>query len=211
MSLGDPYCTLAQLKAYMYSADPQQQAVTTDDALLTACISTASRKIEKHCQRQFNLADTESARVFAPSDDPKIVEVDDFVLTSGFALLTDPSGVGDFVVTWTAFDYELHPLNGLVHGIYQPYNEIRAVSGSWFWRPILRRAGTVQVTAKWGWAAVPDEVVQATLQIAYQMYKLKDAPMGVAGSNTFGDVRVKENPMACLLLAPFVINPLMIG
>lgn len=211
MSIGDPYCTLEQLKAYMYSSDPQQQSVTTDDALLTACIATASEKIEEHCNRQFNLASTETTRLFAPSDDPKIVEVDDFVLTDNFVLLTDPSGVGDFVVTWTSFDYELHPLNGLVNGIYRPYNEIRAVSGSWFWRPILRREGTVSVTALWGWQAVPAKVYQACLALAYQYYKMKDAPMGVAGSNMFGDVRVKDNPIAYSLLKSFVINPLNIG
>lgn len=211
MSIGDPYCTLADLKAYMYASNPQQQGITTDDALLTTCISSASRKIERHCNRQFNLADTETAKLFRPTGDPFLVEVEDFVLSSGFGVLSDPGGTGDFTVTWTSYDYELHPLNSMVNGIYSPYTEIRAVSGLWFWRPILRRQGVVQVTALWGWESVPDEVHQATLQIAFQLYKLKDAPMGVAGSNTFGDVRVKENPMACMLLEPFVVNPLNIG
>jgi hypothetical protein len=211
MSLGDPYCTLAQLKAYMYSANPQQQAVTTDDALLTACIATASRKVEKYCQRQFNLADTETARLYRPTEDPQLCQVDDFVLTSAFQVLCDPAGVGSFQVVFTAEDYELHPLNNIVNGIYQPYNEIRAVLGLWFWRPILRRQGTVQVTARWGWQAVPDEVYQATLQIAYQMYKMKDAPFGTAGSGQFGELRVRDNPIACALLAPFMIDPLLIG
>lgn len=211
MSIGDPYCTLEQLKAYMYSADPQQQAVTTDDALLTACIATASEKIERHCQRQFNLADTETARIYQPTEDPTLCEVDDFVLSDGFGILSDPAGTGEFNVVWTSYDYELMPANGLVNGIYQPYNEIHAVSGLWFFRPILRRRFTVQVTALWGWQSVPPKVYQACLALAYQMYKLKDAPMGVAGSNTFGDVRVKENPIAANLLHSYVINPLMIG
>lgn len=211
MAIGDPYCTLPQLKAYMYASNTQQQAITTDDALLTACISTASRKIEKHCQRQFNLAVTETVKVFAPSDDPKIVEVEDFILSAGFVLKTDPGGVGTFGVTWVPYDYELLPLNGYVNGIPVPYNMIHAVSGSWFWRPVLRRYGTVQVTALWGWQAVPDEVHQACMQIALQMYKMKDAPFGTAGSGQFGELRVRDNPIAASLLSPFVVNPLLIG
>jgi hypothetical protein len=211
MSIGDPYCTLAELKAYMYSSDPQQQNVTTDDALLTACIATASAKVERHCQRQFNLATVESARLFAPEDDPQLVETDDFVLTGAFQVLCDPSGVGDFNVVYTANDYELHPLNNMVNGIYVPYREIRSVLGLWFWRAPLRRQGTVQVTALWGWQAVPSEVHQACLQLAYQMYKMKDAPFGTAGSGQFGELRVRDNPIACALLDPYVVNPLLIG
>jgi hypothetical protein len=65
----------------------------------------------------------------------------------------------------------------------------------------VRRA--VQITALWGWSAVPDPVKQATLIIAAEQWKLKDAPFGVAGFGEFGPIRVRDNPMAASLLARY--------
>jgi hypothetical protein len=58
----------------------------------------------------------------------------------------------------------------------------------------------VQVTAQWGWAAVPDSVKQATKILAAEIFRLKDAPLGVAGFNDFGPVRVREVPQVSMLL-----------
>jgi hypothetical protein len=48
----------------------------------------------------------------------------------------------------------------------------------------------VRVTAKWGWPAVPDTVVQATLIQASRLYRRKDSPEGVLGSAEWGTVRL---------------------
>jgi hypothetical protein len=67
---------------------------------------------------------------------------------------------------------------------------------------------SVQVTAKWGWPAVPPAVKQAAFIVAADLFKAKDSAFGVAGFGEFGAVRVgsRMNPQAQALLAPFVEN-----
>jgi hypothetical protein len=48
---------------------------------------------------------------------------------------------------------------------------------------------TVQVTAKFGWPAVPDDVTKACLVQAGQLHKAKDTPFGVAGVSDMGVLR----------------------
>lgn len=202
MALGDPYATLADFHGYMTSL----QGVTADDALITACLLVASQKIEEYCERQFNLASTESARTYPPEGDVLYCRTDDFVMSAGFQVLTDPSGTGNFDNVWQyPLDFEILPLNNLVGGRYRPYNELHATSGRWFPIVPLRRIGTVQVTAQWGWASVPHAVHQACLLIAAELYKSKDAVYGVAGFSKLGAaVRIRENPLICSLLDDFV-------
>ena len=204
MAIGDPYATLAEFKQYLMT---QQQNVTADDALMTSCLMIASQWLEEHCNRQFNLATVESPRIYQPSFDPKYCKVDDFVMSSGFSLRTDPGGTGNFDVLWQPIDYELKPLNNIVGGRYRPYNELHAVSGLWFPHITFRRDGTVQLTALWGWESVPVQVNQACIMMAAEIFKSKDAVFGVAGFSAMGaavKIRVTGNPIIHALLKHFV-------
>src|SRR5438067_2223334 len=195
MALCDPYATLAELKAYIGISD------TVDDAQLTDALNTASRAVESHCDRQFNAATTATARIYRP-DDYLWTSVDDFSTTTGLVIATDEDFDGVFETPWAASDYELDPLNGIVAGeTGWPFSKIRAVSGRFFPRPgyfypiapngyPTYRRSTLQVTAQWGWATVPAAVKQATLIIAAETFKMKDAPFGVAGFGDMGVIRV---------------------
>lgn len=197
MALGDPYATLAQLKARFDIAD------AIDDDRLTDALDDISRGIEDHCERQFNDAGTTSARVYRPRTSCLAV-VDDFSTTTGLAVATDEDGDGVFETTWAASDYELEPLNGIVAGRPGwPYWRIRAVDRLF---PCNRRA-SVQVTAQWGWAAVPTPVQEACLIMAAETFKLGDAPFGVLGFGEFGAVRVRDNPIATRKLRPYELSP----
>lgn len=207
MAIGDAYATLEDLKTRL---GPSFVGHTEWDTVLTNVLLAISRKTEKHCGRQFNSdGGAATARYFEPSRDVRLVEVDDFVLTDDFMLQTDPSGTGDFEVTWDApLDYELSPFNGVVDGVPGwPYYRIRAIAGVWFPLIQFRRKATVKVTAQWGWSAVPDDVHEAVLILAESYFHLKDAPFGVAGFTSFGtSVKVRDNPMACSLLDPYRIH-----
>ena len=121
-----------------------------------------------------------SARVFA-AEDPVTLKVDDFSTSTGLIVKTDTVGNGTFDRTWTSADYQLEPLNGVVEGIEGwPYWRIRAIDDEAFPVDPTGRA-RVQVTAKWGWAAVPDAVFQACLIQSLANFKRKDAPFGVIG------------------------------
>jgi hypothetical protein len=47
-----------------------------------------------------------------------------------------------------------------------------------------------QVTAQWGWPAIPDEINEACLFMAQRLFKRKDSPEGVAGMSDIGLMRI---------------------
>lgn len=68
--------------------------------------------------------------------------------------------------------------------------------------PGTKRAA-VQVTARWGWVAVPAPVKAACLISAAETFKLREAPFGVASFQDFGLARVRDNPIARRKLNPY--------
>jgi len=194
MAIGDPYATLPQLKSYLKIAD------TSDDDELDDALMSATKGIDDYCGRQFNKDTAATARTYTPVR-AGLALVDDFHTTTGLIIQTDIDDDGTFDTTWTAADYQLEPLNGVRHGVAGwPFWKIRAIESLTF--PAGPRA-TLQVTAQWGWAAVPAQVHQACLILAAETFKLKDAPFGVAGFGDFGAVRVRDNPMAKAKLIPY--------
>lgn len=205
MALGDPYATLDELKAHLGIALTD----TADDAVLTRALGAVSRQgIEKFCHRQFNDAGTPSARVYRP-DRHRLALVDDFSTDTGLVVEVDTGDTGTYDTTLTSADYVLEPLNGVVDGESGwPYWRILAVNTWW---PLGHVHPSVRVTARWGWAAVPDPVKQACLLLAAEMGKLKDAPFGVLGFADYGPVRVRNNPIATQLLVPYVRDPVLVA
>lgn len=193
MAIGDSYATLAELKARLIIDD------SVDDAALTNALEVASRGVDAFCGRQFNTDNIVSARVYNPLDEC-LVFVDDFHTDTGLIVKTDDNDDGVFETTWSSSDFQVEPLNSRRHGESWPLWRIRAVHTRSF--PSARRA-TVEVTANWGWATVPASVKEACLLLAAETYKLKDAPFGVAGYGDYGPIRVRKNPMAAAMLAPY--------
>jgi predicted O-methyltransferase YrrM len=192
------YCTDTLFKAYI-----KETASGGDNVRSTQAITAATQAINAHCRRTFSNDDAASARVF-PVATRWLAYVDDFHTTTGLVVKTDDLDDGTFSTTWVAADYELHPLNGISAGISGfPYCKLRAASTREF--PVCtRRVGTLQVTAKWGWAAVPNNVFQACLILAHEFWKLADAPFGVTDVGNWGPMRVRDNPRVSKLLEPFV-------
>lgn len=202
MALGDPYVTVAELKAYVGIGD------AIADTQLTDALDSVSEEIESHCGRQFNDAGSATSRLFH-REDTTLVYVDDFHTTTGLVIETDDDGDGVFETTWSAGDYQLEPLNGTMEGkTGWPYWKIRAVGDYTFPTAAGRRA-VVRVTARWGWATVPPPVKAACRILAAETVKLREAPFGVAGYGEFGPVRVRSNPMAAKKLNPYVRTPIM--
>ena len=202
MAIGDAYATVPEIKSRLDVNDE------VDDNALTNALLVASRGIEKMCGRQFNKATSATARVYRP-DSARRVDVDDFHTTTGLIVATDDGDDGTFTTTWSANDYELTPLNGVVDGEPGwPYSKVRALNTRWF--PCGTRA-TVRVTAQWGWAEVPAMVKEATLISAVEIFKLKDAPFGVGGYTDFGIMRVRDNPFVARMLAAYVRHPVLVA
>lgn len=202
MGLGDSYATRDELKLY---ANIDRD---TFDNFLTDALAAASRGIETVCHRQFNDAGSASPRVYRPLHSTH-VKVDDFHTPTGLIVKTDSAGDGTFATTWAVTDFEQRPLNGIVGGQSGwPFCDIWSNGTHLF--PTASFA-SVQVTARWGWAAVPGPVKQACLMLAEEIYKQKDAPFGIAGTDNYGLVRVRENPMVMRKLAPYVRYPVAVA
>jgi hypothetical protein len=196
MALGDSYITKDELKVFLGI----ELTDTQDDARLDFARATASRGIDVVCRRQFNLTSTASARLFYP-DTCDLVEVHDFYTITGLIIEHDTSGSGADWSAWSTTDYQLEPLNGIVDGLEGfPWWRVRAVAAKGF---SATRAANVRVTAKWGWAAVPGPVKSAAFTVAEEIYKIREAPFGVAGFGQWGSIRVRENPLAMGWIAPY--------
>jgi hypothetical protein len=207
MALGDLYATSDQLKDYI----GQAAADSTNNSRITDALTSSSRSIEKYCHRQFNLASSATARVFYP-DSSKFTFVDDFATTVGLVIKTDTNGDGTFETTWAAADYQLEPLNGVVDGeTGWPYWKIRAVGSNSFPCVTSSQLAPLQVTASWGWAAVPADVKQSCLILGSSYFRLAGAQFGLAGMDQFGPIRVKAMPQVAELLGPYVREPVLCG
>lgn len=203
MALGESYATLSELKARLRISD------TTDDTRLTEALSAASRGIEHCTDRQFNSAGvTATTRLYYP-DMPHLAYVDDFSTTTDLVIEIDTADDGTYATEWTAAEYQLEPLNGIEDGQSGwPYYKIRAVGTQGF--PCNSRA-SIRVTARWGWAAVPAGVKEATLILAEDVFKLADAPFGVGGYGEYGRIKARENPHVWTRIAAYRRNAVLVG
>jgi hypothetical protein len=207
------YCTLSDVKSALRITD------TMDDARLTGAIDSASRLIETECNRYFYQDVGVSARRYV-SNDPWLVEVDDISTVSGLVVQSDYAGDGTFGTTWQAADYQLEPINGIMQGqTGWPYTKIRAIRSLYFpvWGgisyPKPYTQALVEVTAQWGWAAVPTPIHDATVIQAIANFKAADVPFGATPFAETGVVRLKQalHPTAAMLIAPYRDEPVLIA
>lgn len=203
MAIGDPYATLPELKTRLGITDEM------DDVALTAALATASRNVEKYTGRQFNLAEEATARHFHRAAAHR-VEVDDIATTDGLVVAVDTTGDGSYAATVAASAYLPEPVDGVVDGeAGWPFSELTLLSGAW--PASSTRRPPIRVTAQWGWPAVPPGVKEATIVIAIETAKLKEAPFGAAGFGEFGLVRVRDNPLARRMIDPYRRHPVKVA
>jgi len=184
------YVDLGELKAMLQIDD------FVDDDLLLAHIEAASRTVDDICHRTFSLADTATARTFSPST-ALVCMVDDIGSTSGLVVKIDDALTGTFDLTVT--DYTPQPDNALARGV--PITKLMAYDT--YWPSDLRP--TVQVTARWGWPAVPEPVRSATAILAGRLFKRADSLLGVMGFGDLGAITLRAvDPDVQRMLAPYV-------
>jgi len=187
MAITNGYATLTQIKAYMSISD------NTDNDLLEDLIESASRSIDRIANRRFYLDSVASARLYRAYSDI-FVYIDDLGTTTDLVVKTDSNGNGTYAKTLTLNqDYILDPLTA--PSLSRPYTQLTMVSNTETWPifPGLTQNGLrpgVQVTARWGWPSVPDDINMACLILTADLYKRKDAPGGILGLGDLGVVRM---------------------
>jgi hypothetical protein len=203
MALGDLYVSVEDLRDYVQLSDPY------DDDLIQAVAYACQARIESHCDRQFNDAGADNlvARVFAPTSS-HIIRTDDFSTTTGLEVALDTTGTGTYGTALASTEFYVEPLNGVVAG-----------QTGWPYKRIVMRnrclsAGpSVEVTARWGWAAVPQPVQRALCVLTASVLDRRNSPNGIIGTGdfVFEVRRAKLDPTVLMLLQPYVKSELLIA
>jgi len=201
MPITNGYATRNQVKAALRIGT----ADTLDDDLIDNCVGAASRLIDGYCNRRFWQTGTAEARIFQ-AEDSFYCSIDDIAGTA-LTLKSSTQADGTFDLTWSRSDYQLEPLNGNLDGLTWAYDKIRAV-GDYLFPTVNANYGEqalVQVTAVFGWPAVPEPVTQATIIQASRIFKRYDSPLGVAGFGDLGAIRVSRylDPDMAQLVEPY--------
>jgi hypothetical protein len=190
------YAAVADLRTYLDVPAPggsptlQEARDTTN---MTLALETASRSIDRYCGRQFGVVSAAVARLYTAEwnyvANAHEAIIDDVMTTTNMVV-----EASDVAVT----DYDLLPLNAA--GIVRPWTMIR------FGESVSTTLGQIEVTALWGWTAVPDSIKNATLLQATRLFKRKASPFGIAGSPEMGSelrLLAKLDPDVAVMVADY--------
>jgi hypothetical protein len=196
MAMYPDYVTSAQLKAQLRITD------TADDAAVAIAVTAASRAIDHSTNRQFGLNGSAVARVYTWErtyiDGLPAVEIDDVMTSAGLVVKLDQAGQGTYGSAITSVDP--WPWNASADGKPWTHLVFRAYASAF---PTPFSQG-VQVTANWGWTAVPSIVQEACLIQAARFFVRRDSSYGIAGSPETGtEMRLLErlDPDVALMLS----------
>lgn len=205
MTWAPDYVAIEVLKHFLRiptaEAPEEEPLDALDDAELALAITTASRSIDRACNRQFGQVAEMEARYFTAHrrhDGRMAVAIDD--LQEPEDMTIDVDSAGDLTYSSSVTTFRMLPLNATAAGF--PYTEIELPPQS----VVPRVLGAVKVTACWGWSAIPSSIQNATLLQAARLMKRRDAPFGVAGSPELGnELRLLErlDPDVAVMVADY--------
>ena len=184
---------------------------SADDAELAAILLAVDRTIDDYCGQRFTATTPVSARTFV-ADTLWVVRLGPSVIgdTTGLIVKTDDNGDGTFETTWAAADYVTFPLGGVGAdgSTGWPIRELRADPlRSKYWPQHHNRRPGVQITALWGWAAVPASVTLAARMMTIAWHQRRATVAGQGGFQTFFESVVRDDPTVRDLLDPFRRRP----
>ena len=187
MAITNGYATLAEFQAYT----GMSTLTTAETTSIEKAIEAASRSIDRIANRRFYQDANASARLYRPTDFYRLI-VDDISTTSSLVVALDATGNGSYTNTLTLnSDYILDPVNAPSKG--RPFTMVTLVGGTLgtkLWPfPTNFRPG-VQVTARWGWPSIPDDIVEATLILSADYMKRASSVGGVVGLSELGAIRM---------------------
>lgn len=155
--------TLADVRLHQQRTDTGN---TTQDAIISALISTASYMVQDFLQRRFDVAGTAGtpvSRLFR-YDGRGVLNLAPFDLQSVSSVVVDSDT--DSPTTLTSDEYRLWPIPS-EWGVYSHLHLVgisneRGVADY----PMYRE---VEVSGVWGWSAVPDVVERATIMLTLEL------------------------------------------
>lgn len=199
MAITNGYADLPQFK--LRASIPAGSAHDDDSE---RAIEAASRVIDNFCGRRFYPDTAASARYYTALDtETLLLPVDDISSTTGLIVKSDDDWDGTFENTWTlngrtaSYGFMLEPTNAAA--MSKPFTRLHAIASSF---PTVAQG--IEVTAKWGFPAVPTDIMEACLILAGRYYKRKDTPFGVMGTEGVGVIVLpKVDPDVGAILSPW--------
>jgi hypothetical protein len=196
MAITNGYCTLNEVKSALRLSD------SIDDTLIEKSIEAASRRIDGYCGRFFYKTSAIAVPLFA--HDPYRLLVNDISSPTGLIVKLDSDGDGTFEQTLTLnTDYIVEPTDYAILG--RPITTLTMVGGYTFPIFYIPSELGVQVTALWGWNAVPHDVREACLLLSIRQFARYNAALGVMA---FADMAISVravDPDVRDLLQPYKI------
>lgn len=194
------YVTSAALKATL-----SLSSETFADPDIAVALEAASRGIDDVCHRRFWAdADANQVRYYEPWS-LRILKIDDLITLT--TLQTDPGGDGTYEITWTEnTDLVYGPQNADADG--RPWEIVKVHPyGKYLFPTGIPRS--VKVTGKFGWAAVPPQIVSATGILAHKLLRrAREAPFGIVsviGMDSSAAMRIARNdPDVMFLIDRFI-------
>lgn len=158
MPISDAYCDNTKYKAIIGKLSGD------NDSEIDAQLLAGSRYIERKLGRFFNKDGTALTRLYVPGEVAygAVLQVNDMAAAPTLIRI-DADRSGTYETTLAATDYELLPRNALRGPEVQPYRQIRLLSGGAY--TAWNLDGLVEVTAVWGWPAVPEAIIQGLCQV----------------------------------------------
>jgi hypothetical protein len=172
MAIVNGYCTLAEVKSALRLTD------NADDGLLEKAIESASRRIDGYCNRFFYKTASTAINIYPINE--YLLRMPEDLATNTVTIKIDTTANGTYATTLVqGVDYILEPTNAALRGY--PYVHARMVGGATFPLYVTPSFPTCQVTAQWGWNAVPSDVSQACVLLSMRQFARLNAALGVVG------------------------------
>lgn len=204
MAISDAYATAVEYRARAGKTD------TGDDATILAQLTAVSRYIERELGRFFNQDAAVVTRYYNGNGQQRLY-VDEIATTTGLVVKIDLdedyvfTGANEILTIVTHF--WVGPYNAALGPEARPYTFLEIVPGNGVFSewPIRRRAAevidqprSVEVTAKFGWPAVPAAIRELTIAITRQLRDMEEAGFTLTMQNI--DAMVRLAPSASVLL-----------
>ncbi len=184
---------------------------TSQDTNIDRAIDAACRLIDNYCGRNFYETSSAEVKFFTPSHTDYIC-VDDISRTTSLVVQLDTTDNGTHDTTLTLdTDFYLLPVNpnpNLIESsttYYDPYTELRILTtrSSERFDPMIVK--NIKITAYWGFSKVPEAIETAALIQAVRLWKRKDSPFNVFGSESTGTIQLfnKMDPDAKELIKAY--------
>ena len=157
IALDDAYATLAEYKAVAGHTG------TGDDTVITRDLKTVSRWLEQKLGRFFAKDTVDQTRLYIVPSRSDTLWIDDLsAAPTSIKIDEDNDGLVTDETALAATDFEVRPLNALVQPEKEAYTHI--VLTPWGDDVNFARGLRVQVVGKFGWPAVPNQVLTACIE-----------------------------------------------